>query len=99
PLIRIHDLRHSHASYLINNMSDKYTDFDVAKRLGDTVQTLHDTYAHWFKQADKAIIEMMDGKAEAGSKYDELKELKELLDLEIITKEEFNLKKKEILGI
>ncbi len=50
-LIRVHDFRHSHASYLINNMSDQFTDFDVAKRLGDTVQTLHNTYAHWFKTA------------------------------------------------
>ncbi|MCB7347817.1 hypothetical protein LIZ33_16400, partial [Desulfovibrio desulfuricans] len=31
-LIRVHDFRHSHASYLINNMSDQFTDFDVAKR-------------------------------------------------------------------
>lgn len=60
PVLRIHDLRHSHASYLINNMSNNFTDFDIAKRLGDTVQTLHDTYAHWFKAADKGIIEFMD---------------------------------------
>ena len=89
-------------------MSDKFTDFDVAKRLGDTVATLHDTYAHWFKQADRAIIEVMDGKATEmeksstapkTSKYDELKELKELLDLDIITSEEFQIKKKQLLGI
>lgn len=108
PRIRIHDFRHSHASYLINNMSDKFTDFDVAKRLGDTVATLHDTYAHWFKQADRAIIEVMDSKAAETqrpaetaktSKYSELKELKELLDLDIITPEEFAAKKKLLLGI
>lgn len=58
--IRIHDLRHSHASYLINNMSSGFTDFDIAKRLGDTVSTLHSTYAHWFKSADKGIIDFMD---------------------------------------
>ncbi len=58
--IRIHDLRHSHASYLINNMSAGFTDFDIAKRLGDTVATLHKTYAHWFKSADKSIINFMD---------------------------------------
>lgn len=46
PLIRIHDFRHSHASYLINNKSDKFTDFDIANRLGDTVNTLHDIYVH-----------------------------------------------------
>lgn len=61
--IRMHDLRHSHASYLINNMSDRFTDFDISKRLGDTVQTLHSTYAHWFKQADKGIIDFMDADA------------------------------------
>lgn len=60
PVIRIHDLRHSHASYLINNMSSGFTDFDIAKRLGDTVSTLHSTYAHWFKSADKNIIDFMD---------------------------------------
>lgn len=60
PVIRIHDLRHSHASYLINNMSAGFTDFDIAKRLGDTVATLHSTYAHWFKAADKGIIDFMN---------------------------------------
>ncbi|MCR0349321.1 site-specific integrase [Erysipelotrichaceae bacterium AF15-26LB] len=60
PSIRIHDLRHSHASYLINNMSAGFTDFDIAKRLGDTVSTLHSTYAHWFKSADQGIIDFMD---------------------------------------
>lgn len=60
PVIRIHDLRHSHASYLINNMSAGFTDFDIAKRLGDTVSTLHNTYAHWFKAADKGIIDFMN---------------------------------------
>ncbi|WP_320973962.1 tyrosine-type recombinase/integrase [Dysgonomonas capnocytophagoides] len=60
PRIRVHDLRHSHASYLINNMSAGFTDFDIAKRLGETVQTLHSTYAHWFKSADKGIINFMD---------------------------------------
>lgn len=60
PVIRIHDLRHSHASFLINNMSAGFTDFDIAKRLGDTVATLHNTYAHWFKAADKGIIDFMN---------------------------------------
>lgn len=58
--IRIHDLRHSHASYLINNMSYGFTDFDIAKRLGDTVNTLHNTYAHWFKRKDENIVNFMN---------------------------------------
>lgn len=58
--IRVHDLRHSHASYLINNKSVGFTDFDIAKRLGDTVETLHKTYAHWFKKKDSKIVEFMN---------------------------------------
>lgn len=60
PKITIHGLRHSHASYLINNMSSGFTDFDIAKRLGDTVQMLHSTYAHWFKAGDSSIVEFMN---------------------------------------
>lgn len=60
PEIRIHDFRHSHASYLINNMSAGFTDFDIAKRLGDTVETLHNVYAHWFKAGDQGIIDFMN---------------------------------------
>lgn len=105
PDIRIHDFRHSHASYLINNMSDRFTNFDVAKRLGDTVATLQDIYAHWFKQADKNIVDMMNEQQttnksqQTTNKYEELKQLKELLDLDIITQNELNIKKKELLGI
>lgn len=99
PIIRVHDLRHSHASYLINAKTDMYTDYDIAKRLGDTVETLHNTYAHWFKSADKGIIEMMNNTKTTDNKYSELKELKELLDMKIITQEDFDLKKKEILNL
>lgn len=60
PRIRVHDLRHSHASYLINNMSNGFTDYDIAKRLGDTLETLHNTYAHWFKTKDSKIIHFMN---------------------------------------
>nr|DAW62022.1 MAG TPA: Integrase [Caudoviricetes sp.] len=58
--IRIHDLRHSHASYLINNMEKGFSDYDIAKRLGDTLETLHNTYAHWFKTKDSKIIDFMN---------------------------------------
>jgi len=73
------------------------TDFDIAKRLGDTVETLHDTYAHWFKAADKAIIEVIDGKQP--EKFAELRELKALADEGIITQEEFASKKRQILDL
>lgn len=109
--IRIHDFRHSHASWLINNMGKfNFSDFDIAKRLGDTVQMLHSTYAHQFKDAGKNIIEAMETLNNDAPKalpdeqrnnnyISELKELKELLDMDIITQEEFNLKKRAILKI
>lgn len=108
PLIRVHDFRHSHVSYLINNKADQYSDYEIAQRLGDTVDTIRKTYAHMFKDADRKIIDFMNkdtGKIENApevtktGKYGELKELKELFDLDIITQEEFNIKKREILGI
>lgn len=60
PRIPIHGFRHSHASFLINNMSTSFTDFDIAKRLGDTVETLHNTYFHWFQSGDQSIVDFMN---------------------------------------
>lgn len=109
--ITIHEFRHSHASYLINNMSDKFTVYDIAKRLGDTVETVLSTYAHQFKNADKKLSDFINKdvsssendvqptKTKSEGKYSELIELKQLLDMEVITQDEFNLKKKEILGV
>ena len=107
--IRIHDFRHSHASYLINNMGKyDFTDFDIAKRLGHTVDMLHQTYAHQFKGMDKRIVDQIQSDSFSNetlhqqpqvSLYDELKQLKELLDLGILTDDEFTAKKKQLLGI
>ncbi len=110
--ITIHEFRHSHASYLINNMSDKFTIYDIAKRLGDTVETVLDTYAHQFKNADKKLSDFINNDVNAGNsngkqqaetkqtnRYSELIELKQLLDMGIITQEEFDMKKKQILEI
>ena len=106
PDIRIHDLRHSHASYLINNMSDQFTVYDIAKRIGDTVDTVLNTYAHWFKDADRKVVNAIDqqittsdNSGSSSSYLDELKQLKELLDLGILTDDEFSAKKKQLLGI
>ena len=107
--IRIHDFRHSHASYLINNMGKyDFTDFDIAKRLGHTVDMLHQTYAHQFKGMDKRIIEQIQNntnqiqtpvKQSEIKPYEELKEIKELYDMGILTDEEYTAKKKQLLGI
>ena len=88
-----------------------FSDYDIAKRLGDTVQMLHSTYAHQFKNAGRNIIEAMENdisktkeivqhpNLNSDSKYNKLIELKQLLDMKIITQDEFDLKKREILGI
>ena len=56
--IRIHDLRHSHASYLISKGLDVVA---VAKRLGhsDTHETLN-TYAHFFAKDREKVIAVLD---------------------------------------
>lgn len=64
PVIRIHDLRHSCASYMIGNMvrdgSSHFSLYDVAKRLGDNLSTVLSVYAHWLPQSDKGIAKLMD---------------------------------------
>lgn len=57
PDIHVHSFRHSHASFLINQ---KMYDYDIAKRLGDTVETIRNTYAHWFENAEDEIMAAFD---------------------------------------
>lgn len=56
--IRIHDLRHSHLSYLIGNNIDAVT---VAKRAGhkDVATTLN-TYSHALKSGESKVIDLLD---------------------------------------
>lgn len=64
PMLRMHDLRHSSASYMINNMVTggkvNFSVYDIAKRLGDELDTVLQVYAHWLPQADKDIVNFMD---------------------------------------
>lgn len=85
-----------------------FTDFDISKRLGHTVDMLHQTYAHQFKGRDRQIVEQIQNNANQPqthvkqakiTPYDELKQLKELYDIGILTDEEFTAKKKQLLGI
>ena len=55
--IRIHDLRHSHASMLINNGA---LDKAVADRLGNTVNMVRSTYSHLFLETEKELINIID---------------------------------------
>lgn len=57
PRLHIHGLRHSHASFLINN---GISAFDVAHRLGDTVEVVLQRYAHLFNDAEKKVVNIID---------------------------------------
>lgn len=59
--IRIHDLRHSHASLLINKGENQLsTIYVIAARLGDTVEMIFKTYGHLFPNTQRDIIEKLD---------------------------------------
>lgn len=55
--IRIHDFRHSHVSLLINQ---GFSSFDIAKRLGHTVEMVNNRYGHWFNDSQLKMIEKLD---------------------------------------
>ena len=58
--IRIHDLRHSHASLLINNGANILA---VSKRLGHaTVMQTLETYSHLMRETDEKMIELIENK-------------------------------------
>jgi len=51
--IRIHDFRHSHVSLLINN---RFTSFEIAKRLGHSPKMVEEVYGHLFKDGQRAMV-------------------------------------------
>lgn len=56
--IRIHDLRHSHASLLINQGEDYLV---VKERLGHaSIMTTIDTYSHLYPSKQKELAEKLD---------------------------------------
>lgn len=59
--IRLHDLRHSHASLLINKGENQLsTIYVIAARLGDTVEMIFKTYGHLFPNTQRDIIHKLD---------------------------------------
>ncbi|MGL5230718.1 MAG: tyrosine-type recombinase/integrase [Cetobacterium sp.] len=55
--IRIHDLRHSHASLLIHLGVNPLT---IARRLGhEKVKTTLNTYSHLFPNSNKEMMELL----------------------------------------
>ena len=56
--IRIHDLRHSHATFLINNGANIVA---VSKRLGHAnVEITLKTYTHLFKESEIKLLEILE---------------------------------------
>lgn len=57
PDIKIHDLRHSHVSLLINEGANVQT---IADRIGDTVSQVLKTYALLFEKTENELIDILD---------------------------------------
>jgi integrase len=58
PLIRVHDLRHSHASLLINM---DVSIFEISERLGhESVKTTMDIYAHLYPEKEAQLIDKLN---------------------------------------
>ena len=65
PRIRIHDLRHSHAAVLIDM---GYSISAVARRLGDTEETVMSTYAHLYPTIQDKIVGDLEKRQECITK-------------------------------
>lgn len=58
PIIRVHDLRHSHASMLIEM---GFTPLEIANRLGhESVKTTLDTYSHLYPDKDQKLADRLN---------------------------------------
>lgn len=56
-VIRIHDFRHSHVSLLVNM---GFNAFDIAKRLGHTVEMVNEVYSHWFTESQTTMVNALN---------------------------------------
>ena len=57
PLIRIHDLRHSHVSLLIDMGFSAHL---IAERIGDTVQMVNNTYGHLYPTKHQEVADKLN---------------------------------------
>lgn len=60
PRITPHGFRHSHISWLISNTD--LTLFEIADRIGDTVETVQRVYAHMYRDNNKKVVEAINKK-------------------------------------
>ena len=58
PRLTLHGFRHSHASILV---SEGYDFVNVAKRLGDSPETIMKIYGHGYDEVEEKMIETLDG--------------------------------------
>ena len=56
-VIRIHDLRHSHVSLLIEMGFSPHL---IAERIGDTVQMVNNTYGHLYPTKHKEVADKLN---------------------------------------
>ena len=67
PPIRIHDLRHSHASLLLNSGANIIA---VSKRLGHaTINQTLETYAHLMQDSEEKMMEIIENKCILSAKH------------------------------
>lgn len=55
--VTLHDFRHSHVSLLINSGLQP---FEIAKRLGHTVEMVNEVYGHLYPSKQKEMVELMN---------------------------------------
>jgi integrase len=56
-IIRLHDMRHSHVSLLINL---GFSPFEIAKRLGHSVDMVNNVYGHLFPERDRVMVDRLN---------------------------------------
>ena len=68
--IRVHDIRHSHASLLVEM---GFSPLLIAERLGhERVQTTMDTYSHLYPNKQSEVADQLDALAEKDDGYKKL---------------------------
>ena len=70
PKINIHALRHSHVFVLRRIGFDA---FEIAKRLGHTVEMVNQYYGQWFLETQKEMVEKIENYVENGTKLGQTK--------------------------
>ena len=71
----------------------------AGKKAQDTYSKLYERYSNYKTRENNQMKDEENTIKNQNDPYDELKKIKELLDMGIITQEEFDTKKKELLNL